>query len=245
MNDDVILSLVDLCARFSSERGDVDALAHVDLSIQRGEFVCFIGPSGCGKSTLLRIIAGLIPPTCGELRLAAQTQVGLVFQSPTLLPWRTVRGNISLPLDLTGTPDPAKVDDLIALVGLQGFEDNLPAELSGGMAQRASLARALAHNPDILLLDEPFGALDALTRETMANELLRIWERDQRTMIMVTHSVEEAVLLADRVIVFSPRPGTVVGEVKIPLQRPRRAALRSSVQVQALAETLRGMLKAR
>ena len=245
------LRIRNLSANFRGYLGDLSALEDVSFDVARGEFVCLIGPSGCGKSTLLRIAAGLLAPSRGEILLEGQPQrapqkrVGLVFQQPTLLPWRTVRDNIALPLEMMRLQPgdiQARTDDLLGLVGLAGFEQEYPIHLSGGMAQRTALARALAQNPEVLLLDEPFGALDALTRERMAAELLRIWERDKRTVLMVTHSVEEAVLLADRVVVLSARPGHVVEIVEVTLPRPRSPALLTTPELQRIAGHLREAL---
>jgi len=245
------LRIRNLSASFRGYLGDLSALEDVSFEVARGEFVCLIGPSGCGKSTLLRIAAGLLAPSCGEILLEGQAvrspqkRVGLVFQQPALLPWRTVRDNIALPLEMMKLPLSSietRTADLLALVGLTGFEQEYPIHLSGGMAQRTALARALAQNPEVLLLDEPFGALDALTRERMAAELLRIWERDQRTVLMVTHSVEEAALLADRVIVLSARPGHVVETVEVTLPRPRSMALLATPELQRIAGHLRAAL---
>jgi NitT/TauT family transport system ATP-binding protein len=245
------LHIRDLSASFRGYLGELSALDSVSFDVQRGEFVCLIGPSGCGKSTLLRIVAGLIKPSQGEVLLEGhplqcpQKRLGLVFQQPTLLPWRTVRENIALPLELAGLP-PDEIqqhtEDLLKWVGLSGFEKEYPIHLSGGMAQRTAIARVLAQNPEILLLDEPFGALDALTRERMAAELLHIWQRDQRTVLMVTHSVEEAVLLGDRVVVLSSRPGSVVDIVPVDLPRPRSLALLGTPELQQIANRLRETL---
>ncbi|MCU0521694.1 MAG: ABC transporter ATP-binding protein [Anaerolineae bacterium] len=245
------LEIHSLSARFVSHLGELDALDNVSLSVQQGEFICLVGPSGCGKSTLLRIVAGLIPPTVGTVALrgsahhAPGRELGLVFQQPTLLPWRSVERNVALPLELAGVaPDVRgrRVADLLALVGLTDFAHEYPANLSGGMAQRAAIARALAQNPEVLLLDEPFGALDALTREHMAGELLRIWEQTRKTVLMVTHNVEEAALLADRVIVMSPRPGRVIARITVPLPRPRSVALLGTQPLQQIAQQLRAAL---
>jgi NitT/TauT family transport system ATP-binding protein len=245
------LEIEDVHARFVSHLGELDALQGVSFQVQRGEFVCLIGPSGCGKSTLLRIIAGLIQPSTGSVRMEGQPQVepnnkiGLVFQQPTLLPWRTVQDNVALPLEMQGQTEGrirARTEEMLALVDLTDFSGEYPANLSGGMAQRTAIARALAQNPEVLLLDEPFGALDALTREMMAAELLRIWERLHRTVVMVTHNVEEAALLADRVIVLSPRPGRVIEEVAVPLARPRTSALLGTPDLQGVAQHLRDAL---
>lgn len=245
------LEVRELQASFRGLYGDLDALCDVSFTVARGEFVTLIGPSGCGKSTLLRIVAGLLTPSAGEVLLEGQSltgptrRVGLVFQQPTLLPWRTVAENIALPLTLEGTDADTirtQVQAMVRLVGLEGFEREYPLHLSGGMAQRTALARALIQNPEVLLLDEPFGALDALTRERMGAELLRIWQVYRRTVLMVTHSVEEAVLLADRVIVLSPRPGRVIGNVPVSLPRPRTPDMVSSVELQATARLLRELL---
>ncbi|HQE92830.1 MAG TPA: ABC transporter ATP-binding protein [Anaerolineae bacterium] len=248
---EAFLQIRHLSASFRGYQGDLSALDDVSFDVARGEFVCLIGPSGCGKSTLLRIAAGLLQPTRGEVLLEGKPhstphkRVGLVFQQPALLPWRTVADNIALPLEMEGLPARdirARTDALLAQVGLSGFEAEYPIHLSGGMAQRTAMARALAQNPEVLLLDEPFGALDALTRERMAVELLRLWERDKRTVLMVTHSVEEAALLSDRVIVLSARPGRVVDNVNVTLPRPRSAALLVTPELQQIAGRLRASL---
>jgi NitT/TauT family transport system ATP-binding protein len=249
--DSPLLEIVDVDARFTSHLGELDALEAVTFDVQAGEFVCLVGPSGCGKSTLLRIIAGLLPAVSGEVRIKGQRptgpsdRVGLVFQQPTLLPWLTVRDNVALPLQIRNWPEgeiEARVAQLLALVGLTDFGKEYPANLSGGMAQRAAIARALAQDPEVLLLDEPFGALDALTREYMATELLRIWEQSQRTVLMVTHNVEEATLLADRVVILSSRPGHVIEIVDVPLPRPRDAAMVATMALQQIAQQLRDAL---
>jgi NitT/TauT family transport system ATP-binding protein len=209
----------------------VQALADVSLTIDAGAFVSVVGTSGVGKSTLLRILAGLLTPSSGRVCVADQTPphpaypIGVVFQRYNLMPWRTVHDNVRLPLEIDGRRHvevESSVRELIGLVGLSGFEKSYPAQLSGGMAQRVALARALVHRPAFLLLDEPFGALDALTRERMGQELLRIWQALPVTVFMVTHSIPEAVFLADEVLVMNGRPGTVTGRVPVPLPRPRR-----------------------
>jgi NitT/TauT family transport system ATP-binding protein len=196
--------------------------------------VCLVGPSGCGKSTLLRILAGLLRPDRGSVFLdgkpveAPQRQVGIVFQQANLMPWRTVLGNVLLPLEIAGVdPNLARdrANSMLDLVGLGDFAQAYPADLSGGMAQRVAIARALVHRPSLLLLDEPFGSLDALTRERMGQELLRIWHAEPITVLMVTHSVPEAVFLSDRVFALSPRPGTIAASLPIGLRRPRELAL--------------------
>jgi NitT/TauT family transport system ATP-binding protein len=209
---------------------EVEALADVSLEAQRNEFVCLVGPSGCGKSTLLRLVAGLVAPSAGAVSIAGtavtepRADTGIVFQAPTLLPWASVLDNVLFPLDMLGRLDAhgrARARDLLALVGLAGFERKYPRELSGGMQQRAGICRALVHDPDILLMDEPFGALDALTREELTIEVMRIWRERPKTILFVTHSIPEAVLLADRVVVMSARPGRVAEIVEVNLPRPR------------------------
>ncbi|MPZ58896.1 MAG: ATP-binding cassette domain-containing protein [Rhizobiales bacterium] len=209
--------------------GNIAALRAVDIAIGEGDFVCLVGPSGCGKSTFLRLIAGLDVLSTGRLTLAgsplvgASPDVGVVFQSATLLPWLSVYENVRLPLRIGGRrdSDPGRTQRLLAMVGLAGFEDKYPYELSGGMQQRAAICRALARDPKILLMDEPFGALDALTRERMNVELQRIWLASQKTVLLITHSIGESVFLGDRVVVMSQRPGRVLQDFRIDLPRPR------------------------
>lgn len=208
----------------------LEALAGADFSVMPNEFVCIIGPSGCGKSTLLRILGGLVRPTSGRVLLDGvactepQRRVGFVFQHANLMPWRSTLRNVMLPLEIHRMPREKaehQAHELLDLVGLEDFADALPRELSGGMRQRVALARALVYDPDVLLLDEPFGALDALTRERMGWELLRLWQVRRKTVIMVTHNIQEAVFLSDRVLTMSPRPGRIEREVAIDLPRPR------------------------
>lgn len=221
-----IVSISDLGVRFSSKRGDVTAVEGVDLEISPGEFISIAGPSGCGKSTLLKVIAGLTEATSGSVQLRNQhvtgprRDIGYVFQRAALLEWRNVRGNILLQAEMRGMDKShaeARADELIEMTGLKGFEKSMPYELSGGMQQRVSLCRALLHEPDVLLMDEPFGALDALTRERMNIELHRIWRETGTTVIMVTHSVPEAVYLANRVVVMSARPGRILEDIPVNL----------------------------
>ncbi|MDO8485450.1 MAG: ABC transporter ATP-binding protein [Candidatus Limnocylindrales bacterium] len=212
----------------------VDALKDVNLTIQDGEFLTILGPSGCGKTTLLRMIAGLMDWDDGEISVDGKPVRGpgperaMVFQSFALLPWATIRDNVAFGLELRGVSKAkrnARADELIDLVGLRGFETRLPGQLSGGMQQRVGLARALAVDPQILLMDEPFGALDEQTRRLLQEELLQIWEATRKTVIFITHSMEEAVLLGDRVALMSPRPGRIVELVPVPLPRPRASAV--------------------
>lgn len=243
-----ILTAYDLSMVYPNGDGGLQALAGVSFSVSRQEFVCFVGPSGCGKTTLLHLLAGLVAPTSGEVvfedkRLAQpRRRIGFVFQQANLMPWRTVLSNIVLPLELQHVPAgeaEALAKNLINLVGLKGFETSYPRDLSGGMAQRVAIARALIHEPNLLLLDEPFGSLDALTRERMGTELMRIWSARTVTVVMVTHSISEAVLLADRVIVLSARPAHVCLDLPIPLPRPRSLELTYSEHFGELASQVR------
>ncbi|QEU97079.1 ABC transporter ATP-binding protein [Streptomyces kanamyceticus] len=228
--------LGDVAVRFRTKRKDVTALRDVSLDIGAGEFVAIVGPSGCGKSTLLKLVAGLLTPSSGEVLIGDEhvrgprRDIGYVFQRAALLDWRSARRNILLQAEMRKMPAArarARADDLIRMTGLDGFEDAYPHELSGGMQQRVALCRALLHEPPVLLMDEPFGALDALTREQMNVELNRIWRETGTTVLLVTHSIPEAVYLADRVVVMSPRPGTVteVIEVGLPPEREYAATL--------------------
>jgi NitT/TauT family transport system ATP-binding protein len=206
------------------------ALNDIDLTVGKGEFVSLVGPSGCGKSTILRLIAGLTQPTEGDIHWAgraADHRVGFVFQEPTLMPWASVATNIRLPLDLQGVADSGQVSDVITRVGLEGFERAVPAELSGGMKMRASLARALITNPSLLLLDEPFAALDEITRFKLNDDLLALWRNGGWTVVFVTHSVYEAVYLSSRVIVMTPRPGRVAEDIAIDVPYPRTERFRA------------------
>ncbi len=225
MNPPPILTVQKMDMIFSDDNGGLHAVKNISFRVRPQEFLCIVGPSGCGKSTLLRVLAGLLTPTSGTVTFAGgEPRIGMVFQDSNLMPWRNVRENITLPLELKGIDEKEsqnKVQDLIDLVGLVGFEENLPRDLSGGMAHRVALARSLVHDPDILLLDEPFASLDALTRERMGTELLRIWQARQKTVIMVTHSISEALFLADRVLVLTQRPGSIKLDLEVDLPRPR------------------------
>ena len=239
---------------FERDGRRTEALAALDLEIRRGEFVAVVGPSGCGKSTLLRLIAGLVPPTRGEVVVdgrpvrSALTDIGVVFQSPVLLDWRTVLDNVLVQLELRGL-DPrayrARALELLARVGLGDFTDRRPRELSGGMRQRTAIVRALIHDPPFLMMDEPFGALDALTREQMRLDLEKIWLDTQKTVLFITHSIDEAVLLADRVIVMSARPGRIEREITITMPRPRGLAARQDAQFIRTAHDITELFLAR
>jgi len=245
---DPILKVEGLSAAFSNGNGGLQVLNQISFEIRESEFVCLLGPSGSGKSTLLRILAGVLGYQSGEVVFGSEKLngprkgVGIVFQKANLMPWRTVRENIILPLELQNTPAEnaaAASQELIDLVGLQGFEETLPRDLSGGMAQRVAIARALVHDPDLLLLDEPFGALDALTRERMAVELLRIWNARCKTVFMVTHDIGEALFLADRVLAFSERPARITLNLEVDLPRPREQAMRYTPEFGEMANRLR------
>ena len=236
---------------FVEADGSLEVLDDISFDLQPCSFVSLIGPSGGGKSTLLRVLAGLVPPNAGQIyydgkpQASTRPKIGMVFQNANLMPWRTVLENITLPLQLAGTPMPeshTKAMDMVHMVGLEGFEGKLPHELSGGMAQRVAIARALIHNPDILLLDEPFASLDALTRERMGSELLRIWQAARKTVLMVTHSIAEAVFLSDRVLVLTQRPARLSLDLPIALPRPRTEEMRYAAQYTAYNQRLRQQL---
>jgi NitT/TauT family transport system ATP-binding protein len=246
------LQLKNLSASFTDPGGSLHVLDEISFDVPARQFVCVLGPSGSGKSTLLRIMAGLLDPVSGKLSVRGkelagpQSDVGVVFQAANLMPWRSVRENVTLPLEIGGissVQSNEQAQDLIDLVGLKGFENTLPGDLSGGMAQRVAIARAMVHDPDVLLLDEPFGSLDAITRERMGAELLRIWSVRQKTVVMVTHDISEAVFLADRVLVLSARPAQLKLDLEITLPRPRRHDLRYSAEFGDLAARLRNAIE--
>lgn len=243
---DPILTVNDLTVVFPDNNGGLRALDDVSFEVCPQEFICVLGPSGSGKTTLLRVLAGLLAPTGGEVNFSdhRQPRIGMVFQQSTLMPWRTVLDNIKLPLELSGAADAeSRAQELIELVGLTGFESNWPRELSGGMAQRVAIARALVHDPDLLLLDEPFGSLDALTRERMWTELSRIWQARQKTVVMVTHSINESLFLADRVLVLTQRPGKVKMDLEVDLPRPRKDDIRYTPHFGKLARKLKAAIE--
>lgn len=240
MPKDVVVNQVTMV--FKGRRESTIALEKIDLSIPAGGFGAIIGPSGCGKSTLLRLVADIMQPFSGSIRIGGESpasarkdnSLGFVFQQPTLLPWRTVKQNVELPLQIADRGNTPRgrltPSELIKLVGLKGFENALPAELSGGMQQRAAIARALVLRPEVLLLDEPFGALDEITRQRMNLELLRIWAESRTTALLVTHSIAEAVFMADTVFIMSARPGRMVGTIDVPLARPRTLNMMRSAE---------------
>ena len=225
-----LITVKGLRKEYGTGRGNVLALDRIDFGVGEGEFVAIVGPSGCGKSTLLKILAGILPASSGEallrgtLIVGPRRDIGVVFQSPVLFPWRTVLDNVLLPIDVQrlGRERHHQAGvDLLTLVGLKGFERKYPWELSGGMQQRVAITRALVHDPAMLLMDEPFGALDAMTREHMNLELQRIWLERRKTVLFITHSIAEAVFLADRVLVMTARPGRLLDDVRVALPRPR------------------------
>jgi NitT/TauT family transport system ATP-binding protein len=248
------LDVIDVSKDYETREGDqIRALDRASLSLADGEFVSVVGPSGCGKSTLLKIIAGIEPPSHGTIIYRgqavrrAQRGMGVVFQTPVLLPWLTVLENVMLPvrvLRLPRTPGIERARTLIALVGLVGFEGKYPIELSGGMQQRVGIARSLIHDPGLLLMDEPFGALDALTRERMSLELQKIWIANRKTVFFITHSILESVFLSDRVLVMSGRPGRIIGEFVIPFPRPRGFDLGANPEFNDLVSRIRSLLGA-
>jgi len=251
-NNKPLLEVKDLGVTFTDEKGSLQALNQINVSVDKEQFICVVGPSGSGKSTLVRVLAGLLAPTAGEVILDGRPidkprqGVGIVFQKANLMPWRSVLSNITLPLEINHIPQPEankRAAELIELVGLTGFENWLPHDLSGGMMQRVAIARSLIQDPDLLLLDEPFGALDALTREKMGTELLRVWRARKKTVIMITHDISEAVFLADRVLAISPQPGNLRLDLEISLERPRRENDRFSSQFVTYTQQLRKAIK--
>jgi NitT/TauT family transport system ATP-binding protein len=248
-----VVALRGVTKRFAS---GLEALGGVDLAVARGEFLSLLGPSGCGKSTLLRIIAGLSEPTSGSCRLHLGGQfektipaghIGFVFQDPTLMPWSTVAANVELPFRIAGQVRSAERDrvaEALTAVGLAGFERSYPHQLSGGMRMRVSIARALVTGPDLLLLDEPFAALDEITRFALNDDLLRLWEAQRPTILFVTHSVFESVYLSTRIAVMAPRPGRIVADLRVDLPQPRDRAVRTATAYAAMCESVSAALAA-
>jgi len=247
------IRLDDISKTYTASRGSaVQAVVDFSIDINSGEFITLVGPSGCGKSTILKILAGLVPPTAGSIELRGATQlgptpeIGVVYQQPLLLPWRSVLDNVMIPVEVLKLPKAeyrAKARDLLSLLGLADFEKSYPHQLSGGMQQRVGIARALVYDPAILLMDEPFGALDAITRDQMSVELMRISAKFQKTVVFVTHSITEAVLLADRVVVMTPRPGRIADILDVQLPRPRDLAIVNTPEFGVLAEKVRNLLQ--
>jgi NitT/TauT family transport system ATP-binding protein len=249
-----VIELKGVSKIFETKQSRVHALKSLDLSIRNKEFVCVLGPSGCGKSTILGMIAGLVRPNTGSVTIEGESvetarsshRIGLVFQDAVLLPWRTVVENVSLPLEVLKLPRrerETRIKEVLELVKLGGFEGQFPHELSGGMRQRLGIARALSFDPQVLLMDEPFGALDAITRDKMSIELVRIWDQRQKTVVFVTHSISEAALLSDRVVVMTSRPGRIAAIVDNSLPRPRPLHIRDSAEFIALSRKLRELLE--
>ncbi len=242
------VEIAGLCKSF----GPLEALKNIDVAVEQGEFISVVGPSGCGKTTFLRMVAGLEPATSGTILLDGQPlrgpggKRGFVFQNDSLLPWRTVLANALIGPEVAGTvgeKERQRTLSLLKLVGLAGFEDYYPRQLSGGMRQRVNLARALAIDPDVLLMDEPFASLDAQTREIMQTELLRIWEQGRKTVLFVTHQIDEAVFLSDRVLVFARRPGRLQESIEIKLPRPRALALKRTPEFIAYVDRIWTMIE--
>ena len=230
----------------------IQAVEAVDLTIHQKEFVSILGPSGCGKSTLMLMIAGLVKPSSGAISIQGRNVAGpmrsngIVFQNPVLLPWRTILDNVLLPIELMGEDVKDYEDhafELLDIAGIAEFADRLPDELSGGMRQRAGICRALVHYPSLLLMDEPFSALDAMTRDDMNLELLRIWERDRKTVVFITHSISEAIFLSDRVVVMSRRPARIVADIEVPLSRPRTMEQQEAPEFANLKARIRKLIE--
>ncbi len=248
MDRAALIRLDRVAKTYQTNDGPVESLLPISFDIGAGEFLAIVGPSGCGKSTLLKMVAGLLPASSGEITLHGKSvtgppdDVGIVFQSPVLLAWRTVLRNVMLQIEMRRLP-PAqyigKARALLKLTGLADFEKKYPWQLSGGMQQRASICRALVHDPAVLLMDEPFGALDAMTREKMNLELQRIWYETQKTVLFITHSIPEAVFLADRVLVMTERPGAVAAIYDVPLPRPRSLAVMGDTRFVELTQVIR------
>ncbi|MGY9019784.1 MAG: ABC transporter ATP-binding protein [Alphaproteobacteria bacterium] len=237
---------------YQTRNDEIEAIREVQMEVAEGEFISILGPSGCGKSTLLMIVGGLLPLTSGTVAVGGENvskprrDTGVVFQAPVLMPWRTILKNVLFPIESLGLRQDDYIDrahELLEMTGLSGFADNVPSELSGGMQQRVAICRALIHNPNLLLMDEPFSALDAMTRDLMNQELLRIWEEYKKTVLFVTHSIREAVFLSDRVFVMSPRPAVISEIVTIDLPRPRELAIEETPEFNEYVAHLRGLIE--
>jgi len=250
-----VVEVKDVCLDFHTKAGVVSALSNVDLCIQAGEFISFIGPSGCGKTTLMRVLADLETPSSGSVLVNGMSPAearqkrayGYVFQAPALLPWRTVQDNVLLPLEIMGCGKEESqqlASKYLELVNLSGFEANYPWQLSGGMQQRVSIARALSVEPQLLFMDEPFGALDEITRDHLNDQLLRLWEKTQKTVVFVTHSIPEAVFLSSRIVVMSPRPGRIIDIIDCNLPADRSLDIRETPEFLAIAQRVRAGLAA-
>lgn len=250
----MLIQISDLDKIYHTRDGvPIDALQKINFSVADGEFVTIVGPSGCGKSTLLKILTGTLRKSSGRITMRGREidgpshDLGIVFQAPVLLPWRTILQNVMLPIEIQGQDQAAfesRARDLLRLVGLEGFEKKYPGELSGGMQQRVGICRALVHDPALLLMDEPFGALDAMNREQMNIELLRIWSENRKTVMLVTHSIPEAVFLADKVIVMSPRPGRITDIISVDLPRPRDLRIINSIEFGGYVDQIRSHFSA-
>ncbi len=247
-----ILQVCSLVKNYDSTEGGLQAVDNLDFSVSPGEFLCIVGPSGCGKTTLLQILAGLVPASAGEVLfddeplIEPHRDISMVFQKPNLMPWRSVLENVLLPMQIFGTPRNEALDKarkILEKVGLAQFETAYPKALSGGMEQRVAVARAMVQNPRILLLDEPFGSLDALTREKLNLELLRLWRDRNITAIMVTHNIREAALMSDRVLVLSPRPSRIAAEIPVTLPRPRVEEVEYTKEFTDLTFTIRKAIR--
>lgn len=248
----IIISVRNLGKIFPSGQSSIVALEHVNLDVTKNEFVSIVGPSGCGKTTLIRLIGDLIKPSSGKILVNGKSpekarkdrDFGYVFQDPVLFPWRTVSQNIQLPKEVFNQKEESnRIKELIKLVVLSGFENSLPRELSAGMKSKVAIARALSYQPSVLLMDEPFGNIDELTRENLNAELLKIWESTKRTIVFVTHSIPEAVFLSDRIFVMTSRPGRIKSDVQVELERPRTLEMRKSSKYAMLVEEIREFLR--
>lgn len=246
-----LIQLRDVTKTYRGRGTSTEALSPIDLDIAAGEFVSILGPSGCGKSTLMMLVAGLLPVSGGSVNVSGSpvtkpvTDVGVVFQQDLLMEWRSALRNVLIQGEMRGIPEAKmkpKALELLDMVGLSGFTEAYPSELSGGMRQRVSICRALVHEPPLLLMDEPFGALDALTRDQMGLDLLRIWNRTRGTVLFITHSIAEAIFLSDRVVVFSDRPGRIADDIRIELPRPRRMAVRETPEFTTYVQRVRSKL---